>query len=326
MRTQHPEPTATVVRELVELGCRAPSYHNSQPWRWQTTADGLELWADTSRRLPLSDPAGRNLLISCGAALHHVQAVASATGWEAAVERFPAGPDSDLLARIVLRASTPVPEAGAVLRAVRERRTDRRRFTSWPVPEDLLHSLARLAEIWGAHAVPVVDVTDRFRIDRLVERAADEQARDDAIVLEQQAWIDHGPADGVPARALPAANDSSISRMPARFPAGGLDDPILELDVSDGLIILCGYADKRQDWLRTGEALSAVWLRATMDGLSVVPLSQVVEVDATRHSLQHEVLGGLAAPHLLVRLGWQSLSRKHLDVTPRRPVAEILDP
>jgi hypothetical protein len=326
MRTDHLGPTATVVRDLVELACRAPSFHNSQPWRWRTTAEGLELWADRSRELPLSDPAGRNLVISCGAALHHAQAVASATGWKATVERFPDGSDSDLLARIVVRASPPAPEAGAVLRAVRERRTDRRRFTSWPVPEELLHSLGRLAETWGAHAVPVVDVTDRFRIDRLVERAADEQARDAALVLEQQAWIDHGPADGVPTRTLPSANASSIVRMPARFPAGRLEDPICELDSSDGLIVLCGYADGRPDWLRTGEALSALWLRATLEGLSVVPLSQVIEVEVTRLALQHEVLGGLAVPHLLVRLGWQSLSRRYLDGTSRRPVDDVLDP
>src|SRR4029453_1875505 len=102
---------------------------------------------------------------------------------------------------------------------VRQRRTDRRRFTSWPVPEELVHPLARLAETWGAHAVPIVDVTARFRIDRPIERAADRQARDAAIVREQREWIDHGPADGVPTTALPSANDSSIVRMPDRFPA-----------------------------------------------------------------------------------------------------------
>ena len=113
--------------------------------------------------------------------------------------------------------------------------------------------------------------------------------------------------------------------MPGRFPAGGLDDPIRDLDSSDGLVVLCGYTDDPPDWLRTGEALSALWLRATLEGLSVVPLSQVIEVESTRLALQHDLLGGLAAPHLLVRLGWQSLSRKQLEPTSRRPVGEVLD-
>ena len=62
-----------------------------------------------------------------------------------------------------------------------------------------------------------------------------------------------------------------------------------------------------------------------MDGLSVVPLSQVIEVEETRAALQLEVLGGLARPHILVRVGWQEISRSQLPRTPRRPVDEILE-
>ena len=56
-----------------------------------------------------------------------------------------------------------------------------------------------------------------------------------------------------------------------------------------------------------------------------MPFSQVIEVEATRLSLQHDVLGGLAMPHLLVRLGWQALSRGQLARTPRRPLDDVLD-
>ena len=151
--------------------------------------------------------------------------------------------------------------------------------------------------------MPVVDVTDRFRVDRLVERARDHQSRDARVAGEQQEWVDHGPVDGVPSAVLPAPDASTSVATATRFGPGLLDDPTPELESSDGVLLLCGYDDGPADWLRTGEALSALWLRATLDGLSVVPLSQVIEVDETRAALQHEVLGGLAVPHLLVRLG-----------------------
>ena len=48
-----------------------------------------------------------------------------------------------------------------------ERSTDRRRFTSWPVPEERLERLAAEARGWDTDAVAVTDVTDRFRIDLL---------------------------------------------------------------------------------------------------------------------------------------------------------------
>ena len=82
-----PEVTRTraVVRAVVELACRAPSVHNTQPWIWRTTPYGVDLLADESRHLAVSDPTGRNMVISCGCALHHAQVVAAALGWETRV-------------------------------------------------------------------------------------------------------------------------------------------------------------------------------------------------------------------------------------------------
>jgi hypothetical protein len=318
-------PTEEVVHTLVELACRAPSVHNTQPWAWRTTAGGLDLHADPTRALAASDPDGRNLVISCGAALHHAQVVAKALGWAATVARLPDGPGSTRLASLELTPAQVGDDAGEVLLSVRERCTDRRRFTSWPVPEEMLYEFARTAGAWGVHAVPIVDVTDRFRLDRLVQRARDQQGRDRRVVREQEVWVDHGPTDGIPSAVLPVEDPSTSIVTATRFGTGLLDDPTPDLESSDGVVLLCGYADRPEDWLRTGEALSALWLRATLDGLSVVPLSQVIEVEETRSSLQHEVLGGLAVPHLLVRLGWQALSRSQLTRTGRRPLDEVLD-
>lgn len=66
------------VRAVVELARRAPSVHNTQPWIWRNTSYGVDLLADQSRHLAVSDPTGRNLVISCGCALHHAQVVAAA--------------------------------------------------------------------------------------------------------------------------------------------------------------------------------------------------------------------------------------------------------
>ena len=43
---------------LIELAARAPSVHNTQPWRFTVTGQAIELYADASRQL-LEDPAGR---------------------------------------------------------------------------------------------------------------------------------------------------------------------------------------------------------------------------------------------------------------------------
>ena len=144
-------------------------------------------------------------------------------------------------------------------------------------------------------------------------------------MAEQQTWIDHGAVDGVPRTVLPVPDDLR-ERRSSRFTTGLLDDiGGREVEGSDGLLVICAPHDDTEAWLRAGQALSAMWLAATVEGLSIVPLSQVIEVEETRQAFQMEVLGGLARPLVLVRVGWQAISRSQLPRTPRRPVSEVLE-
>ena len=88
-----------------------------------------------------ADPTGRNLVISCGAALHHLRVAATASGWLPEVDRLPDPADPALLARVTFTPARPPSTAAADLRAIQERCTDRRRFTSWPVPNERLSLL-----------------------------------------------------------------------------------------------------------------------------------------------------------------------------------------
>jgi hypothetical protein len=51
----------------VECALRAPSVHNTKPWRWRFRRGTVELHADWMRQLVATDPDRRDLLLSCGA-------------------------------------------------------------------------------------------------------------------------------------------------------------------------------------------------------------------------------------------------------------------
>ena len=71
-----------VIKAAVELAIRAPSLHNSQPWRWVAGGGVLELYADPTRIGQSTDSTGREVLISCGAVLDHVCVAMAAAGWQ----------------------------------------------------------------------------------------------------------------------------------------------------------------------------------------------------------------------------------------------------
>src|SRR2546423_9704205 len=90
-----------ITRYVVARAIWAPSMHNSQPWRF--TADGgsrLSLHADTSRRLAAADPDGREMMISCGAALFSVRLALRSLGYIPATSVLPEPGQPTLVARV----------------------------------------------------------------------------------------------------------------------------------------------------------------------------------------------------------------------------------
>jgi hypothetical protein len=88
------------VRRAAARAMLAPSIHNTQPWRFVVTPDGLEVHADWSRRLRTVDPRGRQLLLSCGCAVFNAQVAMEAAGWVTEVEHFPDADSPDLIALV----------------------------------------------------------------------------------------------------------------------------------------------------------------------------------------------------------------------------------
>ena len=76
--------------------------------------------------------------------------------------------------------------------------------------------------------------------------------------------------------------------------------------------------------LRAGEALSALWLRATLLDLAVIPYTQAVSVDATRRRLEERLLGGGSSPQLILRIGVPLPGRPPIPRTRRRPLRDVL--
>ena len=318
-------PTEDQVRRVIELACRAPSVHNTQPWLWRVADEStVELYADRGHQLRVADPDGRNLALSCGAALHQAIESAGALGISSTAELTPVASDHDLLARIRFFAGRQPTDAQERLETIDRRCTDRRRFTSWSIPDARLVKLAQAAAGWGAHAVPITDVTARFRAELLMDRAMTLQAADPRFVEEQATWIEHSRSDGIPASsATPPGSDRRPSR-PNRFVAETQEQSQRVVESSDGLMAICTAGEDQASWLQAGEALSALWLHATRAGLSIVPLSQVIEVPETRQDLHHTVFAGMARPQLLLRVGWQEIARTTLPRTPRRPLEHVL--
>ncbi len=116
--SQGARPIPVMAGYLIEVAARAPSVHNTQPWRFKVREHAIDLYCDRTRQL-LTDPAGREMLISCGAALYGLRLAVRSLGHLPEVELHPAPARPGLLARVRLGDPAPVtPDERKMIEAV----------------------------------------------------------------------------------------------------------------------------------------------------------------------------------------------------------------
>lgn len=290
-----------MLAEAATAAGRAPSVHNTQPWRWRVFQDRMELHADRSRQLDVSDPDGRLLMISCGAALHHARVALAAEGWRPVVTRHPRPGDPNLLAQVELGEYVGVtPAAMRLFQATLTRHTDRRQVLDEPLPIEHLAAIRAAVEAEGAH----LHVLREEQVSELVvalSRAETLEATDQARRAEITYWVTGPtPGVGVPPTVIPS------ERPHADVTTRDLGRPgLLEPGDEGGrptFTLIFGERDDPAGWLTAGEAMSAAWLVATERGVAVLPFSAVVEAPAAR-AVMRRLLAGLGHPYLVLRFG-----------------------
>jgi nitroreductase len=316
------------VRAIVATAGRAPSVHNTQPWAitWDGTA--FTLTAETWRGLTVTDRDGRELVISCGAAVFNMRLALRKLGLDSHVALTPSE-NPRLLARVEPRPGVAANAAERrMFAAIARRHTYRGPFEDRPVSSELEVGLQDAARAEGALLVYMTQPGQRANVLHLARSAERELARDPRVRDELTAWT---PApserrpDGVPSSAyahpspLPSADE-----LPARdFDLGRNIAQLPEPASAAGtLAVLATEGDNARDWLLAGQALQRMLLTATQHSALTAIHSQVVELAHTRSELRRE-LASAGMPQLLLRFGYAA-PRTAPATTPRRATEDVL--
>ncbi|CAM4085229.1 Putative NAD(P)H nitroreductase acg [Mycobacterium basiliense] len=314
-----------VIANAVGLACRAPSLHNSQPWRWVAGSAVVDLFVDPHRMLTSADSSGREAVISCGALLDHFQVAMAAAGWATNIDQFPNPNNLDHLASIDFAAMDCV--AGARhdrADAISLRRTDRRPFRA---PKDWASLEPVLRTSVDGDAVQLAVLTEDAR-PRLVEasRLTESLRRyDDCYHHELNWWT--APlreSEGIPPSALASGSAARGVGVNRSFPADWRSEHSSASRQDQAKIVVLSTPEyTRADALRCGRALSAILLECTLAGLGTCPVTHVTEMEASR-DIVRDLTGGTGEPQLLIRIG-AGPSGDIPAPTPRRPLGEVLE-
>ena len=314
----------TVIHDAVHLACRAPSYHNTQPWTWTVDSGGLQLHLDADR-VAATDAGGRQALISCGAALDHLTVAMAAAGYESVVDHYPDPHDTAHLATITF---TPLSRVTSTHRrradAILCRRTDRLPFAP---PSDWTEiGLVTRRDVFcdDVSAVDVVAQADRASLAQASDLTEALRLYDSAYHAEISWWTaPYEVFDGIPHSALVSAAEADRVDVGRNFPVVHHAERRREIgDDRSTILVISALADSRRDILGCGATLSAVLLDATMAGLATCTVSHLTEVEAARDIVAG--ITGRSLPQVLVRVGRAPALEDIPAPTPRRPLAEVL--
>lgn len=320
------QPESAVVEMLVELACRAPSVHNSQPWKWVYSDGYLNLYTDRTRLLDSIDPLGRQMVISCGAALDHLSTAAATFRWSTEVGEltYPGSPDH--LARIrFVHGAHPQSHEFDLLTAINRRRSDRRPFGPVADGSVLTPDMQRAADSHGV-TLTVLSPDARETLATASRLSAGIRKYDATYQAEIRWWAGHVVASGgIPSSALADRSESSNVQLGRQFPEPrgvGLHERSVDTIDESSVVLLSTVGDHRVDWLKAGRALSPLLLESAARGLATCPLTHLTEQSGSR-ALVESLAPDSGVPQVLVRIGTPPTGDTPKQ-TPRRPISNVL--
>jgi nitroreductase len=316
---------AATLEKLISAAVAAPSIHNTQPWRYRLDPDTttVEVHAAPERGLRHTDPEGRALHISVGAAVLNLRVAVAHFGWEPVVRLLPRPAEPGILAAVRMagpRAQGTGQRLGDLYDAIWRRHSSRRPFSGRAVPGEVLAQIAEAADAEGAH-LTCPGPGENARLLQLADEAERTAVADADRGAESRSWIREETSDGLPRTAL--GPHDSTGHLPMRdFAALRPADqrPSVPFERDPVIAVLATAHDAPADWLRAGQALERALLVATSHQVRASLFSQAVEAPDVRWALR-DPRGGSEHVQMLIRFGYGPEG----PATPRRPVRDVLD-
>ena len=310
---------------LVSKAVKAPSGHNTQPWKFRQNESAVEIRPDFDRRLPVVDPDDRELFVSLGCAAENLCLAAQTKGYKSAVSVGDKGVITVSLAEEAGVKPSPL------FNQIDARQTNRSVYTGEEIALDSLKKLQSIRSEKGISVHYYARQTKQFNdIEQYVLQGNTRQMQKEAFKAELKSWMRFNKKhqdqtlDGLSYAVFGAPN---VPRWMA--------EPIMSMAINaktqnkadhkkiasaSHLILFTTRENSRSEWVNLGRTLQRFLLTATELGIAHAYLNQPNEEAKIAAEMAKTLDLDGEYPTVLLRIGYgeqQAYSK-------RRPVEDVI--
>jgi hypothetical protein len=315
------------LKKFVEYGIKAPSGHNTQPWKFVIKDNKIEIHPDFDRKLPIVDGDNHALYMSLGCAVENIILAAKNDDYEAELKIIKDLKDIDFISITMIHNN--VIQKDKLFDYIEKRQVTRNEYDKMPIP---LEDLKQMIDSTKFEGIQVKYFTSKKDIDRLksfIIQGSNLQFQNKDFVNELVSWIRFSKKEvvkkkdgiwhasmGMPSTGRFVGNVIMKHFVSAKSEAKRWDKII---NASAAFALFSVEKNDVFNWVHLGRAFQRFGLMATKLNINHAHVNMPCEELSVRNKMKLELGLENAYPLLLIRLGYSN----KMPYSYRRNVDEV---
>ncbi len=301
----------TDFRQILQHAIKAPSGHNTQPWKFKINQDSVEVWPDFRQALPVVDPDHRELYISLGCAVTNVRLAASQFGYRDNVEFI--NQSDQVVIRIKLKKTRV--EKNSLFEQIPLRQTNRQAYNGQQIDQPTIEKLRDIPHQKGISSYYFKNQEPNFEtIRQAISQGNNSQMKDPEFKQELLAWIRFNQKEvsrlqngltykvmGAP--SMPRFIGKTIVKSFLNAKKQNQTDSE-KIRSSSHFVVLTSEQNSVEQWIKLGITLENLLLKLSQLKIATAFHNQPCEIKELASSLQKTLPINGEYPQIILRLGY----------------------
>ena len=173
--------------ELIQSAIKAPSGHNTQPWKFKVENNTITIYPDYERALPVVDSDNHAIFISLGCALENLVIAAQHSGFKTNITCYTEQAGNESIT--VQLTPSPAGENGLLFDFIDIRQATRNPYNGKPIPGSEIEKLKATSVQEDVQTILITSEKDINSIIDLVKEGNRLQFSNSSFITELIKWI-----------------------------------------------------------------------------------------------------------------------------------------